>query len=310
MHPFKPKCFIRPVTVTKLICVATLVWITNGAVLWAAGQQQEAASGKLRLMTFNVRLGVAEDGPNHWDLRKPLVAQVIRDFAADLVGTQETFQFQADYLLEQLPEYAYFGRSRMLEENEHCGILYRVDRFDRLAGGHFWLSESPTEPASRGWDAALPRMATWMLLRDRPNSETLLVVNTHFDHVGQEARRQSARLIAEQAAILGQLDEAIHVIILGDFNTAEGTEPHQTLLATMPGMRDTYRDVHLERAENEATFHGWRKVDRGNRIDWILIGPTLVAKEAEIVRWSQDGRLPSDHFPVTAVVQYARKISD
>ena len=155
---------------------------------------EDADAQAIRVMSINIRLGVADDGPNHWELRKPLVTEAIKQFSPDLLGTQETFKFQADYLKRELnndesTQYEYFGRSRMKSPNEHCGIFYNKQRFTWLAGGHFWLSESPEVPESKSWDSSLPRMATWVLLHDEtagPESQSVLLVNTHFETVADK----------------------------------------------------------------------------------------------------------------------------
>ena len=156
--------------------------------------QEKIQSPAVRVMSFNIRLGVAEDGPDHWDLRKAFVAQTIRAFDADIVGTQETWDFQARYLSEQLTAYEYVGRSRQADSNqgEQCGILFKRDRFDQLIAGHFWLSETPDQPGSKSWDSSLPRMVTWLKLWDKENKNSFYVLNTHFDHRGPTARLESA----------------------------------------------------------------------------------------------------------------------
>ena len=183
----------------------------------------------LRIMSFNLRYGAAKDGENHWDKRKTLVAETIGAFRPDLLGVQETLDFQAKYLSEQFPEFTYVGRSR--DENpvggEQCGILFRSDRFYKLIEGYFWLSATPDRPGSQGWDSAYPRMATWVKLWDRENRHSLYVLNTHFDHVGETARAESAKLIHQ---FLDQLPKESPVIVTGDFNTGEGSAPYQNAI--------------------------------------------------------------------------------
>ena len=254
----------------------------------------------LRVMSFNLRYGLANDGPNRWEARCDLVAETVRAFDPDILGTQETLRMQADFLLSQLDGYDYFGRSRMTTPSEHCGILYRRERFTRLAGGHFWLSERPEQPASKGWDAALPRMATWLLLADASSPRPLLVVNTHFDHRGREARHRSAALLRDRIAALQAIAADPDVVVTGDFNTDAGSPPHQTLLDGSV-LVDTYAAVSDGDAPS-GTFNGFRGVTDGPRIDWILAGESLAIEATGIDRTERDGRTPSDHFPVTAVL--------
>ena len=128
-------------------------------------------------MSFNVRLGVADDGEDSWEHRKALLARTIQDFDPDLLGTQETWGFQAEYMLSQLPGREYVGWPRQPgneQDGEECGILYRTARFERVDAGQFWLSETPDVPASKSWDSSLPRIATWVRLRERRTGSELV----------------------------------------------------------------------------------------------------------------------------------------
>ncbi|WP_149497766.1 endonuclease/exonuclease/phosphatase family protein [Roseiconus lacunae] len=260
------------------------------------------AKEPLRVMSFNLRFGSANDGDNHWDKRKSYVASVVSDYAPDLMGTQETLAFQKDFLLEQVEGYDYFGRSRMNTPNEHCGIFYKADRFTKLAGGHFWLSESPEIPESKSWDSSLPRMATWVLLHDKKGADKpILFVNTHFDHRGRQARLESARLLAERINRLRSIASSPVVIVTGDFNCDANSEPYNALVG-QPDLKDSYRDANPNVRPNEGTFNSWKGRSEGPRIDWIVVSKDAVVKEAAIVQTSFNDRYPSDHYPITATV--------
>ena len=265
------------------------------------------AAQPIRVMSFNLRYGNANDGVNRWQNRKELVADTVKKFDPDLLGTQETLQFQADYLKENVDGYTYFGRSRMNTPNEHCGILYRTERFTWLAGGHFWLSESPSVPESKSWDSSLPRMATWVLLKDKLNAtgHPVLFVNTHFDHRGRQARLESAKLISGYIGKLRALSENAHVVLTGDFNTPEGSPPYKAFFEQSDGLVDTFADKHPDAKQGVGTFNGFRGRTEGGRIDWIICSNDLTINEAEIDRNHEGDRYPSDHFPVTAVVEPA-----
>ena len=278
--------------------------------LFAANSFAAKAAEPLRVMSFNIRYGSANDGENHWDRRKSLVTKTIRDFDPDLLGTQETLSFQADYIAAEIPNYTYFGRSRMKTPNEHCGIFFRSERFTQLAGGHFWLSEKPDTPESKSWDSSLPRMVTWVLLNDHQNEDgdPILFVNTHFDHQGEVARLESAKLIRKRLESLRQLAHDPLVVVTGDFNTGESTPPYQALVAGNQRIMDTYRATYPERGPEEGTFNGWRGRKSGPRIDWVLADRRYQVHSANIVDVAFDeNRYPSDHFPVTAIVQRVAK---
>lgn len=295
-------CAARWLALAALMTVSVIVSADEGT---PETSPPHAASSTLRVMSFNIRFGTAKDGDNHWDHRHGLVVQTIRDFDPDLLGTQETLQFQADYLKEQLKQYSYFGRSRMKTPNEHCGIFYRTERFTKLASGHFWLSETPELPESKSWDSSLPRMVSWVLLNDHQyeRGRPILFLNTHFDHRGSEARLQAAQLIQQRLERLQRIAENPIVVVTGDFNTGENSAPYTTLLTDPEQLVDTYRVAHPQMSDNEGTFGGWRGNTSGARIDWILASPDVRVTDAQIIRFSQDGRYPSDHYPVTATLQ-------
>jgi endonuclease/exonuclease/phosphatase family metal-dependent hydrolase len=298
------------------LAMAVLVAVACGSVF--ADEDEASTAGdrgsvELRVMSSNVRYGTADDGPDAWPVRRERLRDCWREQQADIVGTQEMLPFQAKYLQEQFPEYAYVGRSREPEntEGEQCGIYYRHARFTELEQGHFWLSETPEVPGSRGWDAALPRMATWLKLYDRQKQRTLVVVNTHFDHRGEEARRESAALLARR---IRQWLGEYPILITGDFNCgpdspgyAELTRPQPATVATLAANRsllDTYVAQHPGATQDTGTFHGFRGGKESSRIDWILVSEPFQVLQAEIIHWQSEGRYPSDHYPVTARLRW------
>ena len=269
-----------------------------------------AAAPPVSVMSFNIRYGTAADGVNAWPGRRERVIACIRRIDPDLLGTQEMLAFQRDELAAGLPGHAAVavGRDDGLDAGEMAGIFYREDRFRRIAAGHFWLSSTPEIIGSRGWDAALPRIATWVRLEDRrqPDAPDLLFLNTHLDHRGGEARLESARLIRRW---LTAEAADCRVIFCGDFNADEGSEPYAALFAAgaaAAGLRplvDTLRAVRPERAAAEGTFTGFEAGRVGGpRIDWIGCSPDWSVRAAAIDRSSSDGRTPSDHAAVTAVL--------
>ncbi len=277
-----------------------------------AGEGATAAPEPVTVMSFNIRYGTANDGEHAWPHRRDRVLACIRAAKPDLLGTQEMLAFQRDELADGLPGYEIVaaGRDDGREAGEMAGIFYREARFDEMGSGHFWLSPTPEEVGSKGWDAALPRIASWVRLRDRqrPEGHELLFLNTHFDHRGGTARLESARLIrrwlTEQAA-------ECRVIVSGDFNAAEGSEPYAALFgnAGVEGdsgllpLVDTFRAANPERSANEGTFTGFdARQTGGARIDWIGCSPDWAVQQASIDRTSNDGHTPSDHAAVTAVL--------
>ena len=190
-----------------------------------------AAEPVVRVMSYNIRYATAPDGENHWEKRKDLLAETVKAFDPDLLGTQETLASQRDYLAEKLKGHTAFaaGRDDGKEKGEMAALYFRSDRFEKLDGGHFWLSETPEKVGSKGWDAALPRVATWVKLKDKqaPAAVPVFYLNTHFDHRGVKARLESAKL--DPSETWASSGPGCRLIVTGDFNAGEGSEPYKAL---------------------------------------------------------------------------------
>ena len=262
----------------------------------------------VKVMSFNIRFGTANDGDNHWLKRRDLVVETIQISAPDLLGVQESLKFQHEFIGERVPGYTFVGRGREKEPEagEFCGIFFRNDRFELVEDGHFWLSENPDEPGSRSWDSSLPRMVSWVRLKDRSSGNRELVfANTHFDHRGPLAREKSAMVIQRQ---LLDRHEGLPIVLCGDFNTGEGTAPYKALVSPATDVRtkpliDSFRAFNPQPGEGEGTFGGWQDQRTGARIDWILQTGNWKTLDARINRLNDGGRFPSDHFPVEAVLR-------
>ncbi|HET6422564.1 MAG TPA: endonuclease/exonuclease/phosphatase family protein [Planctomycetaceae bacterium] len=270
------------------------------------------AAPPLRVMSFNIRYGSAKDGENSWNLRHDFVADTIQSFDPDLFGTQETLGFQRDFLAAKFPGYTAIGvgRDDGGEKGEMMAIFIRKERFEIRESGHFWLSETPDVAGSKSWDSSLPRMVTWVELKDKkaPDSPVLRWMNTHFDHIGVEARKQAARLIRERVQAAG--DKA--VLVTGDFNSIEGSDAYRNLFGAFEGREspliDTFRALpkDKQRFDDVATFSNFKGggARKGGRIDWIGVTGQLRVLSSEIDYTERNGRTPSDHFPVTAVIEW------
>lgn len=266
-------------------------------------------SQDFRVMSFNIRYPNQGDGIHYWDHRRPMVVSMIKFHAVDLLGVQEAHRRQLDEMVEDLPEYAWYGVCRTDgsvnpdPDGEFSAILYRKDRFERLEGNTFWLSESPDEIASVGWDAVLPRIVTWAKFKDKRTGKVFFHFNTHFDHIGNQARMESAKLLLEKAErIAGDMP----VVVTGDFNCSHTDSPYLILTnETSPFWVTDAITI------SESPHHGPRATFAGNfehsglgdqRIDFIFIrNPIRVLKHA-ILSDSWNGHFASDHLPVFAEV--------
>lgn len=282
----------------KFILLICIIFTTFTGNLEAT----DSKKNELRAMSFNIRLGVANDGENRWDLRKELVVKTIREYKPDLLGLQEVFPMQEQYLRENLPEYAYYGRSRLVDpkEGEACSVMFKKDRFDITEKTTFWLSETQSVPGSKSWDSSLPRIANMVKLTDKlAGDKKLIFINTHFDHRGKIAREEAAKIIKTR---VNDFKKGTRVVIAGDFNSGEGSKAYRSLAGG--NLIDTFRITHPIRTEEESTFTAWNGRLIGNRIDWVLCSSNFRVLSAKINRTHENGRYPSDHYPVTATLGY------
>ena len=293
----------------RIIAVALLIGILPGtrAVQAAAAVRTVGHSGDVKVMTFNVRNSNAQDGPNAWPQRIDLFFETITGFNADLIGFQEVLALQHDEIQKRLSGYAFSGVARDdgKRKGEWCLVGYRESRFALVAQGDFWLSETPTIAGSESWDAALTRICSWVRVRDQSTGRELVFANTHFDHKGVVARQEASRVLSKQ---LSEVAKGVPAILVGDLNITEDNPAYAVLVRpTTPGAIawiDAYRAVHPARAPDEASFPGFNGGTAGSRIDFIFHTPHFVANTSEIVRNSRDGRFPSDHYAVTAILRH------
>lgn len=266
---------------------------------------EQPGSADIRAMTFNIRLDLESDGTNAWPYRKEMVAAMIRRAAPDLLGTQEVLLHQKQYLETALPEYAFVGvgRDDGAQAGEFSPLAWRRDRFAMVDSGTFWLSPTPEVAGSKGWDAALPRIATWAVLRDRRTGRTIRVLNTHFDHIGTVARANAARMIVEWVA-----EGEAPAIVMGDFNVTPGSEPYRVLADTAhSGLSDTRTISRTPPYGPAGTFTGFDIMAAADApIDHIFVTDGFAVDRYAVVTQHWGGRLPSDHYPVVADVELRR----
>jgi endonuclease/exonuclease/phosphatase family metal-dependent hydrolase len=283
--------------------LSSILWLALAFVATAAAARGDEPT--LRVMTFNIRYGTANDGPDAWAQRRDFLIDVVRQFDPDLLGTQEVLAAQADFLAEKLPDYtlAGVGRDDGKRGGEFSAALFKKDRFEPLGSGTFWLSQTPDVPGSKSWDSALPRVVTWARLRDRqPPHHAILWLNTHWDHRGRQARIEAGKMIRRW---IDEHAQSAIVILTGDLNVSDDHEGFRALVAAdaAPQLVDVFRQKHPEPQTDEATFHGFSGRTAGRRIDFVLGAAELRVDAADILRASRAGRYPSDHYPVTAVLR-------
>jgi endonuclease/exonuclease/phosphatase family metal-dependent hydrolase len=267
----------------------------------------------IEIASFNIRYdGGGVFDPNGWNNvaspRRDRVISLIRDMAPDILGVQEALSNQVDDLTALLPEYGFVGcgRDDGVTAGEYAGVFYRLERFELLDSGFFWLSETPNIPGTVFDGSGSIRMATWIVVLDIRTGQEIFAINTHFDNVSQSSRENSATLIREQIGVLTGGKQPI--ALTGDFNQSEENAAIQIFLTDVPTpmtrLTDGYRDLFPVRQIDEATYHDFTGDPKGSRIDFILHDARFITVAAEIRRDTYDGKYPSDHFPVTATLAW------
>lgn len=261
------------------------------AVLCAVVMQNQ-----LTFMSYNVRYATADDGANAWVFRRGMVFDVINRRKPDVLGVQEALASQVDELLVHLPGYSYVGvgRDDGKRAGEFSAVFFRRDLFSVVDSGTFWLSDTPDAVGSKSWGNNVVRICTWARLRTSDGFE-FSVFNAHFDHESQPSREKSAELVGTRASKAGQC------VVMGDFNAGEANPAVSKLKGL--GLMDTLRSANPS-AVDVGTFNGFDvKATGGEKIDYILVGNGWKVVSAGIDRTLFDGRVPSDHFSVWAVVE-------
>ncbi|WP_462353154.1 endonuclease/exonuclease/phosphatase family protein [Alistipes timonensis] len=262
------------------------------------------APQELTVMTLNMRYDNPEDGANNWRFRRERIAELIRSEAVDLLGTQEVLANQFDDLQALLPGYRAVGVGR--EDGARAGefnaVFFRSDRFELLDSGVFWLSENPETPGSKGWDGACERLATWTVLRDKSGGE-LLFINTHLDHIGEQARREGVALLLRR---IETLRAGRPVILTGDFN-AEPSSPVVARIVADSALRSAW-DTAPIRSGSAWSFSDFGQLPEEERplIDYVFYGGGLEVVSCSILPDTLGGGYLSDHAPVEARLKYVR----
>ena len=250
----------------------------------------------VRWATFNMRLDTPADSLNNWKYRKERVAQYIQDMKLDVVGTQEVLQNQFNDLSSLLPDFEGVGVARDdgKETGEYSAVFYRKSVFDALDSGTFWLAENPDSVGMMGWDAACVRVATWAKLQHKATGKIVMAVNTHFDHVGKVARRESALLIIRKIKeIVGDRP----AVLTGDFNVTDQSEAYNTIVSNEFVLLDAHK-VAEKVGGVSYTFHDFdrREMEKRSKIDFVFVTPQIKVLQSEVTQEVKEALL-SDHNP-------------
>jgi len=250
-------------------------------------------SQSIKVMTYNIRYDTPQDSVNQWTKRNHKVYALIKKYDPDVIGLQEVLHHQLMDLVDNLPAYGYIGvgRDDGKTKGEYSAILYKKEQLKPLQQNTFWLSETPEIPGSKSWDAAITRVASWGKFKDIKSGKEFLMINTHFDHIGKESRKNSALLLKQKAS---EIDKSMPLIITGDFNCTREDQPYATIMKpegvtlTDPGQFNpsgTFCSFKVNSIECRA-------------IDYIFHSKEWTSKNYKAIQDNDGKYYPSDHLPV------------
>jgi endonuclease/exonuclease/phosphatase family metal-dependent hydrolase len=256
-----------------------------------------AYSQSIKVMSYNIRLDVASDGVNQWSNRKEKLPALIAKYNPDLLGLQEAMHHQLMDILKALPQYGYIGvgRDDGKEKGEYSAILYKKDKFTVTSDKTTWLSETPDVPGSKNWDAAITRILTRGVFTDKKTKKKFLYYNTHFDHIGKEARKNSAEIILK--TIKEENQDNLPVIVTGDFNSQVTEDPYKIISASMTDARPA--------ESTQGTFCTFKVNGQECTLIYHIFYSKNIKRNAYQVILDNDGtHYPSDHLPVMATLSF------
>lgn len=265
------------------------------ALPFTVSAQKQTRDYDLKVMSYNIRMGVAKDGTNSWEYRYPATALMLQDQMPDVFGVQEAFEFQIRFIEDNFADYdsVGVGRDNGKSEGEFMSIFWNKKTVKMVKWGTFWLSETPEKP-SLGWDAACKRTATWALMKDKNTGKMFYFVNTHLDHRGSEARRQGLNLIVSRIDEINQ--KGYPMVLTGDFNM----KPDDAALTGLEQRMQSARKI-APKTDNHATLNLWGKGKADMVIDYIYVSGFSACPEYHTVneKYGQ-WKYISDHYPVYA----------
>lgn len=264
---------------------------------FAAAQKNESEG--LKVMSYNIRYGSAEDGTNSWKYRWPATVEMLNEVKPDVFGVQEALDFQVEFVSEMVRDYKGYGVGREdgKHDGEHMAIFWNKKTVKMMKSGTFWLSETPEKP-SMGWDAACYRTATWALMKDKKTGKKFYFVNTHLDHEGEEAQKNGLKLIVDRIASINP--EGYPMVLTGDFNII----PENPGLVDLDKIMTSTRKI-AKKTDSKGTFNGWRKDRQGPVIDYIYVsGFSEVSEYETITKEFAKKSFISDHYPIMSVLKF------
>lgn len=256
---------------------------------------------QMNIITFNIRYNTPNDGINAWPNRIEMVSGLLKFHEPDIFGFQEALIGQIEDIQNTLPDYEWFGvgRDDGKKEGEFSPVFFNKTKFILIQNGTFWLSESPEKP-SKSWDAALNRIVTWGKFKSKVTGKQFLVFNTHFDHIGNEARKNSAFVIRDKIKEING-NQGLPVILTGDFNLYPESEPIGLIKGFMKDSREVTETPPYGPVGTFTSFNWNAPMDK--RIDYIFVQGGIKVLKYAVLTDSKEQRFPSDHLPVFVKIQ-------
>lgn len=256
----------------------------------------------IKIISFNIRYDKPDPGNCAWEVRKNAVANLIYEYGADVVGTQEGKTNQLLDLEQLLPDYGRVGVDRTGQgTDEHCAIFYNKDRLNCLANGDFWLSETPDVPGSvsPSWGNHLPRMVSWARFDVVDENRQISLINTHLDFNSKKARDNGAKLIYARLQSEALNYRNSFIFITADFNDPPGSITRNTFLNPLPNGLRLLDSLSSLKPKLQMTYNDFTE-KAFLAIDTIYYDSRLNLRSVKVENKKYDSILPSDHFPVIA----------
>lgn len=268
-------------------------------LLFIAGTNSIFAQ-QIKIITYNIRYDAAMDGLNQWGKRTKVVDSLLKKYSPDVLCIQEGLYNQMLDLQTMLPNYFYVGvgRDDGKEKGEFSAVFFKKSMFELVASNTFWLSPTPEIAGSKGWDAAITRICSYGKVKLKNTNKWLFVFNTHFDHIGEMARQESAKLILNKITEIAG-NEA--VILTGDFNSEPNSVAYNSITNNS---NHPFKDSFTKSKNKDCTFTGFEvKSNVCKRIDFIFYDKNFKLKNYQIISDNNGIYYPSDHLPVEAVLK-------
>jgi endonuclease/exonuclease/phosphatase family metal-dependent hydrolase len=252
------------------------------------------------VLTFNLRFGLAKDGPNSWNKRKHALADLFANERADFIGLQEANDFQIRFVQKQLQRHQMIGQRRPAPDFWQNNVIFYGAQWRCLFARHLFLSPTPDIP-SRFRASKWPRQCTIGLFEK--SGHRLICLNTHFDFE-PAVQKASARIIMAE---LHRLPADLPVVLMGDFNAPPASPCYAVLTEPDPEAGSAGNAFKLIYSKPyPGTFHGFTGRTDGECIDWILYRGTIKPESYRVIRSHTQGAYPSDHFPVRSEFRFTQ----